>query len=203
MEIKVQVKGVDDLVRNLRDLGINRIPNYVARSLTLLAERVQDAMIGETKEHLTVRGTWLKKGARYGINRKAATKTDLTATVWTQAPWLIEQEEAKPKTPRSGVYLAIPLLAIRSGRTDPKKIPRRLSPSALRGKVVEITEKGQTILYEHGTKVSRHFLPLYLLKRSAPIPKRIHLLETADKTINAMYRGVMSEMIGRAIAEKG
>ena len=47
MDIQIQVKGVDELVRNLRDLGVNRIPNYVARALTEIANQAQDAMIAE------------------------------------------------------------------------------------------------------------------------------------------------------------
>jgi len=202
MEIKVQVKGVDKFVADLKDLGAVRIPNYVARSLTLLAERVQDAMIAETERGLTVRGTWLRKGTRFGVNRTAATKDNLKATVSSKAPWLVAEEFETIRRAQSGDIL-IPLSAVRAGRTDPKIIQRRYS-AAMRRKLIKFTnEKGQTILYEHGTKGSRHFLPLFLVRQSAPIPRRVHLLETADKTINAMYRGVMSEMIGRAIAEKG
>ena len=202
MEIKVEVKGVQELAKDLRDLGINRIPNYVARSLTMLAERVQDVLVGETKEHLTVRGTWLKKGTRFGINRKAATKTDLTASAWTQAPWLVTEELESVRRAQSGDIL-IPLRAVRAGRSDPKIIPRRYS-AAMRGKLLKLTnEKGQTILYEHGTKLSRHFLPLFLIKPSAPIPKRIALLDKGGKEVQKMYGPVMREMIARAIAEKG
>ena len=79
MDIQIQVKGVDDLVRNLRDLGVNRIPNYVARALTEIANQAQDAMIADARSNLTIRGSWLTKGTKFGINRKAASKNDLTA----------------------------------------------------------------------------------------------------------------------------
>ena len=62
VDIQIQVKGVDELVRNLRDLGVNRIPNYVARALTGIADQAQDAMIGNAQSNLTVRGSWLTKG---------------------------------------------------------------------------------------------------------------------------------------------
>lgn len=87
MDIQIQVKGIDELVRNLHDLGVNRIPNYVARALTGIADQAQGAMIGNAQSNLTIRGSWLTKGTKYGINRKAATKSDLTAVVSTTAPW--------------------------------------------------------------------------------------------------------------------
>ena len=49
MDIQIQVKGIDELSRNLRDLGVNRIPNYVARALTEIANQAQDAMIGNAR----------------------------------------------------------------------------------------------------------------------------------------------------------
>ena len=66
VDIQIQVKGVDELARNLRDLGVNRIPNYVARALTEIANQTQDAMIGNARSMLTVRGSWLTKGYKYG-----------------------------------------------------------------------------------------------------------------------------------------
>ena len=80
MDIQIQVKGVDELVKNLRDLGVNRIPNYVARG----TDRDRESGAGRddrgTRNRCRpVRGSWLNEGHQQRINRKAATKNDLTA----------------------------------------------------------------------------------------------------------------------------
>ena len=136
MDIQIQVKGIDELVRNLRDLGVNRIPNYVARALTEIANQAQDAMIADAQSNLVVRGSWLTKGTKFGINRKAATKNDLTAVVSTIAPWLIEQETKTIITPRQAGSLAVPFIWQRGSRLAVTKSPKRIQNTIkLKGKV--------------------------------------------------------------------
>jgi len=201
VDIQIQVKGVDELVRNLRDLGVNRIPNYVARSLTMLAECVQDSMEAETREHLTVRGTWLRKGTRYGINRIAATKGNLTATVWTQAGWLIAEEQDDVRRPVGGRQLAVPLASIRPGRLNPEVLSVAKKPRNFPRAFLMQTKSGPMIMQRQGKGPISSLVPLYALKRQVPIPRRVHLIQAASKTINEMYQPVMTEMIQSAIQE--
>ena len=104
MDIQIQVKGVDDLVRNLRDLGVNRIP--ICRTCTD-RDRESDAGRDDRERAIDADRSWrlAHKGTKYGINRKAATKNDLTAIVSTTAPWLIEQETRTILTPRKAVVV--------------------------------------------------------------------------------------------------
>jgi len=155
VDIRIQVKGVDELARNLRDLGVNRIPNYVARGLTAIADQVQDAMIQETRSELTVRGTWLQKGTKFGINRKAATKSDPTATVSSSARWLVAEETEAQRVPVSnagshpypgGMNLAIPMPSVRPSRLTDVPIPRALMPRNLARRFVIKSRKGSLIL---------------------------------------------------------
>lgn len=99
MDIQIQVKGIDELVKNLLDLGVNRIPSYVARALTGIADQAQGAMEKSMRSALTIRGTWAIRGYKYSIKRIQAYKGNLQATVSTEAPWLFEQE-TKRRSPR-------------------------------------------------------------------------------------------------------
>ena len=212
MDIQIQVKGIGELVRNLRDLGVNRIPNYVARSLTMLAENVQTAMIEETMGHLTVRGSWIRPGTRYGINRTAATKDNLTAVVSTRAGWLVEQELDPQHTARASGHLLVPFAAVRASRTETAVIPRRMTPSRMGDKLIRIETKKGPVLFERikggagrgkARKTVSMLIPLWALERQVRIPKRVHLLDKADAVINERWRPVTSEMLRRAIAERG
>jgi len=205
MAISVKVEGVDKLVRDLDDLAIKRIPNYVARGITMLAERVQEAMETETRGHLTVRGTWLRKGTRFGINRKAATKNDLTATVSTRAPWLVSEEEDVRRVPvAGGMHLAIPLASVRPSRAADVPIPRALMPRNLKRTFVVRGRDGSSILMQRVGKGNiSGMVPMYTLVRQARIPKRIHLVDEAGKTVNRLWGGVADEIMKRAIEERG
>ncbi|MBE0671432.1 MAG: hypothetical protein IH588_12650 [Anaerolineales bacterium] len=197
VDIQIQVKGIDELVRNLRDLGVNRIPNYVARALTDIADQAQEAMIGNARSMLTVRGSWLTKGTKHGINRKAATKSDLTAVVSTTAPWLIEQETKTLLTPRKASALAMPRIWQRGSRLAVTKSPRYLQNT------IKLKSKfGNEIIYQRqGKGRLSNLVPLFILRKQTPEPQRIHLVDTATETINKVSGPVMAGMIQQAIAE--
>jgi hypothetical protein len=197
VDIQIQVKGVDELVRNLRDLGVNRIPNYVARALTEIANQTQNAMISNAQSNLTVRGSWLTKGTKYGINRKAATKNDLTAVVSTTAPWLIEQETKTIITPRKAASLAVPFIWQRGSRLAVTKSPKNiLNTIKLKSKF------GNEIIYQRqGSGRLATLVPLFILRKQTPEPQRVHLVKTATEMVNKIAKPVIAGMIQQAIQE--
>lgn len=197
MDIQIQVKGVDELVRNLRDLGVNRIPNYVARGLTEIANRVQDEMIADARSSLTVRGSWLTKGTKFGINRKAATKNDMTAVVSTTAPWLIEQETKTILTPRKASALAMPRIWQRGSRLAITKSPKNI-PNTIKLK----SKFGNEIIYQRqGKGRLSNLIPLFILRKQTPEKQRVHLVNTATEMVNKIAVPVMAGMVQRAIQE--
>ena len=197
MDIRIQVEGVDELARNLRDLGVNRIPNYVARALTEIANQAQDAMIGNARSMLTIRGNWLTKGYKYGINRKQAYKNDLTAEVSTSAPWLIEQETKTVLTPRKASSLAMPFIWQRSSRLAATKSPKNI-PNTIRLK----SKYGNEIIYQRqGSGKLAHLVPLFILRKKTPEPQRVHLVDTAIQTIDKVAVPVITGMLDQAIKE--
>ena len=198
MDIQIQVKGVDELVRNLRDLGVNRIPNYVARALTGIADQAQDAMIRNAQSNLTVRGSWLTKGTKYGINRKAATKSDLTAVVSTTAPWLIEQETKTIITPRKASSLAMPRIWQRGSRLAVTKSPKNI-PNTIKLK----SKFGNEIIYQRqgSGQAGTPSCPCSSCASRRPRPQRVHLVNTATEMVNKIAVPVMAGMVQQAIQE--
>lgn len=147
--ITVEVKGVDKLVKDLQELGAQRIPNHVSRAINEVANAAQKAMIFETTSNLTTRNNWFKPGTRYGINRKASTKNTLEATVSSVAPWLAAQEGGEMfKTARKSNFLAVPMGTIRANRQDPRKVPRYWLPKNLGTKLFPINTKHGIVLYQ-------------------------------------------------------
>ena len=197
MDIQIQVKGVDELVRNLRDLGVNRIPNYVARALTEIANQAQSAMIENAQSMLTIRGNWLVKGYKYGINRKQAYKNDLTAEVSTAAPWLIEQEMKTIITPRKASSLAMPRIWQAGSRLAVTR-----SPKYLKNTFKLKSKYGNEIIYQRqGSGRLSSLVPLFVLRKQTPEPQRVHLIDTAVETINKVAGPVMAGMLDQAIKE--
>lgn len=202
MELAVQIQGVDELVRNLTGLGTKKIPVFVALSLTTIADKVQDALIAHTRLRLTVRGRWLVKGYKYGINRYRATKNNLTAEVWTQAPWLLEQEAGQPISPEKSERFAVPFSAVRSSRLSTQVVPRRLRPRRLKRTFLIKTKAGEEILFRRKGRGSRSFIfPVYHLQRQTRIPQRLALVETARHYLDRRWSPAMQYALDQATRE--
>ena len=203
MDIQIQVKGVDELVKNLQDLGVNRIPNYVARALTGIANQAQDAMEKNMRSNLTIRGTWSTRGYKYSIKRLAASKRHLEAEVFTEAPWLIEQETKTSVTPRKAGTLAQPLPAVRPSRLNEEIIRKQMRPRALKKAFVIKTRYGNEVLYRRmGRGRTSYLVPMYVFRKTTPEPKRIHLIDTAFETIDKVSGPILAGMLDQAIQEK-
>ena len=202
MDIQIQVKGIDELVRNLRDLGVNRIPNYVARALTGIADQAQDAMEKNMRSNLTIRGIWSTRGYKYSIKRIQARKDNLQAEVYTEAPWLVEQETKTTITPRKSGLLAEPTRWVRPSRLNEEIIKKAMRPRNLKRAFKVTSRYGNVVIYQRsGYGRLSTILPMYVLRPQTPEPQRVHLVDTAIETINKASGPVMASMIQQAIAE--
>ena len=202
MDIQIQVNGVDELVRNLRDLRVNRIPNYVARALTGIANQAQDAMEKNMRANLTIRGIWATRGYKYSIKRIAANKKNLEAEVYTEAPWLFEQETKTAISPRKSGLLATPTRWVRPSRLNEEVIKKALRPRSLQRTFKVMSRYGNEVIYQRrGTGRLSTMLPMYVLRHQTPEPQRIHLIDTAKETIDKVAGPVMAGMLDQAIKE--
>jgi len=177
----VEVKGLGKLIRALKELGAKRIPNYVARAINETAAEAQKAMIQETTSNLTVRGSWFKTGTKYGYNRAPATKDKLEARVFTRAPWMVQQETQLFKTAHKSMFMAVPMPAVRAGRSDPKKIPKRLLPATMGAKLIKIETSRGPVLYQRLKRAGLR--AMWALERIVHFPRRVHVVDAAVKAV--------------------
>ena len=91
--------------------------------------------------------------------------------------------------------------SIRPGRLNPEVLSVTKKPRKFPGAFLMQTKSGPMIMQRQGKGSISSLVPLYALKRQVPIPRRVHLIQTASKTINEMYQPVMAEMIQTAIQE--
>ncbi len=109
--MKVHIKGLDAAIRRVYDLGKQgRFAMSVAMNNTL--KEVQGHTVEELLPGAFVlrsKGSpWQKPRTKYGFNiRPFASKTRLTATLGSQAPWLKLQEEGGTKRV-AGHRIAVP-----------------------------------------------------------------------------------------------
>ena len=139
-----------------------------------------------------MRGSWLTKGTKFGINRKAATKNDLTAVVSTTAPWLIEQETKTIITPRKASSLgnAKDMAArVKAGSNEESEEHPEHDQTQ-----VEVWQRDH--LSATGERQAAHPLcPCSSCASRRPRQQRVHLVNTATETINKMAVPVMAGMM--------
>ncbi len=198
----IEVKGLDKLVKDLRELGAVRIPNYLARALNDIGEEAKRAMLQDAQQNLTLRGSWFRTGNKYGFNRlSAATKSNLEVRVGSRAPWLYEQETTMFRTARKS-FLTLPSPAVRpGGRTDPKKIPARFYPSRMGSKLFRIETKKGPVLAQRLKRAGLRIM--YFLERSIHFPRRVHQVDAAKKAVQIFAPSVFEKSIAAAIREQG
>lgn len=153
MSVKIDVSG--DIA------GVVTLPkqiNYAtAVALTKTAKAGQSLSVKILKARNIVRGNWWEQGRKYGIKVQTAIPTRLTAVIYTNADWLLEEEgfHGGVKTPdRHAGSLANPDIEhTRHGLRNPVKKnekARSLLNRASRTKAFKIVSKkgGYTLILQ-------------------------------------------------------
>jgi hypothetical protein len=174
----------------------DQIPFATALALTRTAGRVSEAEVEKLRDAFTLRREWYKRGTRYGINVKAANKRTLTATVFSRAPWLVQQSEGDTKDAGRHDDITIPEKSLR--QTRDRLIPQAVKP----GKVLANMKKfrafriGDTIFRRNGLGIRA----LFFLKSNVRIPKRFDFKGIGKSTVEKVYQKEFGEALAYAIA---
>jgi hypothetical protein len=199
--IEVRLNGLDVLIKKLRQLGAQRIPNYLARAINESAQAAQTKMIEEVVGGLTVRGNWLRPGTKFGMNLTRASKNNLEARVGSRAPWLFQQETTTFKTAHKASFMPVPLPPVRAGRTDPKKIPARLTPKAMGPKLFKIPTRHGIVLAQRLKRAGLRLM--YALEKIVHYKRRVHVVDAGVKAAQAHVVKAVGNQIANAIREQG
>jgi hypothetical protein len=176
---------------------IKQVNFGTAVGTTKTAKEGQAASRKSLRSNFTIRNQWPEVGP-LSIKIKPATKTDLTAMIFTNADFLIPHEEGKPKLPR-GTSLAVPTDQVR--RNKRAIIPRGQRPKGLAGKVFVLKTKHGPVLAQRLKRGKRKGLVvLYGLERSVRIKKVSTFHDPIDKVVKTRLRPNIIAGIARALA---
>lgn len=188
----IELQFENQATENLNQLAKKQIPFAVAKSLTNIAQESQAEIRKDIKEKFFIRKR--SGGFESSIRIKPATKTKLTAEVYTMAAFAALQQTGGTKKAKDG-RLAIPSYQAIS---QVKKRSDSNSPSSyLAGDAFKIkTKSGQEIIAQ---RKGKEFKILYFLRKSAEIDKRFNMIETTIKTVkdcfNAKFTANVSEIL--------
>src|SRR3972149_10931364 len=79
------------------------------------------------------------------------------------------------KTAHKSSFMAVPMAPVRAGRTDPKKIPARLTPKALGPKLFKIQTRHGIVLAQRLKRAGLRIM--YALERVVRWPKRVRVVD--------------------------
>jgi len=188
----IELQFENQATENLNQIAKKQIPFAVAKSLTNTAQEAQIEVRKDIKEKFFIRKR--SGGFESSIRIKPATKTKLTAEVYTMAAFAALQQTGGTKKAKDG-RLAIPAY---QAINQVKKRSDSNSPSSyLAGDAFKIkTKTGQEIIAQ---RKGKEFKILYFLRKSADIDKKFNMIETTIKTVkdrfNAKFTANVSEIL--------
>ncbi|MBU6339307.1 MAG: hypothetical protein KGQ36_04955 [Rickettsiales bacterium] len=176
--ISLQIKSKAS--EELAALATKHIPFAVAKTLTQIAQQSQAEVRKNIREKFFIR----KKsgGFESSIRIKTATKTKLTAEVYTMAAFAALQQTGGVKKAKGG-RLAIPSYQAIS---QVKKRSDSKSPSSyLAGDAFKIkTKSGAEAI---ASRKGKELKILFFLRKNAEIDKRLDMIEITTKTVKDRF----------------
>ena len=192
ISLQIKSKASDELAT----IATKHIPFAVAKTLTQIAQQSQQEVRKSIKEKFFIR----KKsgGFESSIRIKPATKTKLTAEVYTMAAFAALQQTGGVKQAKDG-RLAIPSY---QAINQVKKRSDSNSPSSyLAGDAFKIkTKSGAEAIAQ---RKGKEFKILFFLRKSAHIDKRLDMIEITTNTVkdrfDAQLKGNVSEVLNQKV----
>ena len=178
----------------LATIATKHIPFAVAKTLTQIAQQSQQEVRKNIREKFFIR----KKsgGFESSIRIKPATKTKLTAEVYTMAAFAALQQTGGVKKAKDG-RLAIP--SYQSINQVKKRSDSNSPSSYLAGDAFKIkTKSGAEAIAQ---RKGKEFKILFFLRKSANIDKRLDMIEITTNTVkdrfDAQLKGNVSEVLNQ------
>lgn len=172
----ISLKINSDAKEELSRISTKQIPFAIAKTLTNVAQKSQIEVRKNIREKFFIR----KKsgGFESSIRIKPATKTNLTAEVYTMAAFAALQQTGGIKKAKDG-RLAIPSYQAIS---QVKKRSDSNSPSHyLAGDAFKIkTKSGDEMIAQ---RKGKELKILYFLRKNAHVDKKLDMIETVVKTV--------------------
>jgi len=176
----INIQFENKATENLNQIAKKQIPFAVARTLTNIAQKSQEEVRKNIREKFFIR----KKsgGFESSIRIKPATKTKLTAEVYTMAAFAALQQTGGAKKAKDG-RLAIPAY---QAINKVKKRSDSNSPSTyLAGDAFKIkTKSGQEIIAQ---RKGKELKILFFLRKNARVDKKLDMIEITTNTVRENF----------------
>ena len=192
--ISLQIKSKAS--EELAAIASKHIPFAVAKTLTQVAQQSQSEVRKSIKEKFFIR----KKsgGFESSIRIKPATKTKLTAEVYTMAAFAALQQTGGVKKAKDG-RLAIP--SYQSINQVKKRSDSNSPSSYLAGDAFKIkTKSGAEAIAQ---RKGKEFKILFFLRKSAQVDKKLDMIEITTNTVKdrfyAQLKGNVSEVLNQKV----
>lgn len=201
MDLKLELHGNQEIDKFLTTFPRKELPFAVALALTRTAQAIQEAEMNNISDKFTVRGTWLRKGGRFGVGITPATKHNLMAVVESRAPWLFQHEEGGERDPRH-LHRYSPTQNIR--RTGKELIKKAERPGAVRaegkrGFIIK-TRSGLELLMIRRRRGEHGVEPLYRMILHARIKADMGFEETGRSTVARVWMKNLMAAAQQAVA---
>jgi hypothetical protein len=190
--ISLQIKS--NASDELSNIAKKQIPFAVAKTLTQIAGQSQQEVRKSIKEKFFIR----KKsgGFESSIRIKPATKTKLTAEVYTMAAFAALQQTGGVKKAKDG-RLAIP--SYQSINQVKKRSDSNSPSSYLAGDAFKIkTKSGAEAIAQ---RKGKEFKILFFLRKSAQVDKKLDMIEITTNTVkdrfDAQLKGNVSDILNQ------
>jgi hypothetical protein len=184
--IKIAIEATNTANKKLSQIANRQIPFAISKTLTNIAQKSQEEVRQQIRERFFIR----KKsgGFESSIRIKPATKTNLTAEVYTFATFAALQQTGGIKKAKDG-RLAIP--SYQSINQVKKRSDANSPSSYLAGDAFKIIAKsGQEMIAKRNGKELKI---LYFLRKSSNINKRLNMVEITIKTIKDRFNEVLQK----------
>lgn len=145
----------------------------------------------------TLRSSWYKKG-RYAVKMRNSNTRNLTAYVYTKAPWLQLHESGGVKKPKGGGQLAVPRKYV--GRKPKGGIKKSYLPSQL-AKSRAVKKRGRKALII-GSHLKRGAMRLlYTLTPKAKIKPTLNFRKTVESTHKKLFKKLFVKHFKRELSK--
>lgn len=207
-EIKVEPFSPKEILTMMRKFG-KQIPFAESLAINSTGLKVQAFEVKRMPRVFRIRSKWAKPKGKFGINMKFSNKRNLTASVFSRAPWLKKQEDGgvkkgHVKTPLVGkTKLLLPVKEIRKNKT--RLIQKKFSPAKLlkdpkKNRVFFVdTPGGGLILQRKGRKKNAKTRVLFFVEDQARIKPVLKFEETGEKIVQKVYRREFGVALKKAI----
>lgn len=192
--ISGQIIGLEKALRVVSSIQ-KQVKFATAQALNDTAKDVQGFETqDELPSRLTLRRTWWKRGTKYGVNIKFATKQNQQAVIGSQAPWLRDQEHGGVKEAHSH-RIAVPTL---THKPKAAIMARGRKPRAMRTKPAVFVAMGA--IWQRTTPERLPIKRLFSLVTAARVKKSIDFEVHGVGVANRVYKVHFDKRILAAIA---